>query len=381
MKAPESRVGDPKRDLGLIGAIVILVCGAQVVIVQPVIIQSLTEYQGYTPAHAGAILSAEMWGYALAAILSTLLTLRVQWRLLIRSALVLTIIGNFVSVIVNDTTIYTGIRFLTGFGAGFLVSFGFAMTGRFGNSDRSFGWAITGALVYGAVIIFLAPTLFLAFGFRWLPLLFMGCGLLAFFFTNDIQNPQNRTTVEVEIKRARLLPRILACAAMLIYFTAQGAIWSYLLLIGTNKGISDILGAAALSASQFFGIAGAFSVTFLALRFGRPALLVFGIGVGGVSTALLLMDQNFALFFSLVGIYSYAWNFTHPFLLGLFSSLDTSGSMVVNGVAMQKIGLAVGPGLAALLFGIGGYQAIVLASSALFVVSLLLVLGCLATKR
>jgi Na+/melibiose symporter-like transporter len=55
--------------------------------------------------------------------------------------------------------------------------------------------------------------------------------------------------------------------------------------------------------------------------------------------------------------------------------------MVVNGVAMQKIGLAVGPGLAALLFGIGGYQAIVLASSALFVVSLLLVLGCLATKR
>ncbi len=75
-----------------------------------------------------------------------------------------------------------------------------------------------------------------------------------------------------------------------------------------------------------------------------------------------------------VGIYNFAWNLTHPFLLAAMASFDRRGRVVVYAVAMQMAGLAIGPGLAASVISEGDYINVNWLGAGLFVVSLALIL-------
>ena len=44
-----------------------------------------------------------------------------------------------------------------------------------------------------------------------------------------------------------------------------------------------------------------------------------------------------------MSVYNFAWNTTHPFLLGAMASFDKNGRVVVYAVAAQMLGLATGP--------------------------------------
>ena len=75
-----------------------------------------------------------------------------------------------------------------------------------------------------------------------------------------------------------------------------------------------------------------------------------------------------------VCVYNFAWNMTHPFLLGAMASFDQHGRVVVYAVAAQMLGLAVGPAFAASLLKDSNYAPIVTAGIALFVLSWLLMM-------
>ena len=73
-------------------------------------------------------------------------------------------------------------------------------------------------------------------------------------------------------------------------------------------------------------------------------------------------------------IYNFAWNLTHPFLLAAMASFDRRGRVVVYAVAMQMVGLAAGPFLAASVIAEGDYVNVNWLGAGLFVASLLLIL-------
>ena len=75
-----------------------------------------------------------------------------------------------------------------------------------------------------------------------------------------------------------------------------------------------------------------------------------------------------------VGVYNYAWNLVHPFLLASMASFDRGGRVVIYAVAMQMSGLATGPYLAATIISEGVYANVNSLGIALFLLSLLLIL-------
>ena len=75
-----------------------------------------------------------------------------------------------------------------------------------------------------------------------------------------------------------------------------------------------------------------------------------------------------------VGVYNFLWNLTHPFLLGAMASFDRHGRVVVYAVAMQMVGLAVGPYLAATVISEGVYINVNRVGAGLFLASWLLIL-------
>ncbi len=72
----------------------------------------------------------------------------------------------------------------------------------------------------------------------------------------------------------------------------------------------------------------------------------------------------------------------HPFLLAAMADFDRRGRVVVYAVAMQMVGLAFGPGLAASLLGDGSLVNVNKLGAAFFVASaLLLLMPLLAQNR
>ena len=129
---------EPKNTMPMLrAAILTVISGAQVVVLQPGVVQGLVEQRQFSPQQAGYILSIEMWGFAVTTIAMIWLVSRFDWHLMLRCALGLIIFANLGSIGLENETAFTGSRFLAGLGSGVVVSLGFATIGRLPHPDRT----------------------------------------------------------------------------------------------------------------------------------------------------------------------------------------------------------------------------------------------------
>jgi predicted MFS family arabinose efflux permease len=351
------------------------VIAPEVFIVQPGFVQGLVEYVGFDDRGAGYTASAEMFGLALTTVLMTFTAHRVNWRVVIFWSLLVMFLANALCTVTRDLNIFIALRFVAGLGAGSLVSLSFATIGLTGNPDRNFGLLIMWVLIYGAVVLWLMPTAYALAAMNPVLWFFALFPLVAIPFIRFLPiSGENSVQAEADAVALSRRMKALALIAMFAYFLAQGAVWAYLFLIGTAGGLSEREVANGLTLSQFAGIGGAFLAAVVANRFGRLWPLTIGILAGALCLSFLVGRFEFMLFALVVCVYNFAWNLVHPFLLAAMASFDRRGRVVVYAVAMQMVGLAAGPGLAASVISEGHYVNVNLVGAGLFALSLVLVL-------
>ena len=365
-------VNSPK---SLFATIYLAVIGAAVFIVQPGFIQGLVELYGFSEQQAGYIASAEVWGIALTTVVMALGGHNFSWLKILRVSLALFIVGNLVSLLTSEVMMFGSIRFFTGLGSGGLISLSFTIIGLTRMADRNFGYLIMGVLTYGALGLWVMPTAFHVVGMQGVILsfaLFGATGWACLRYMPD--SGEEHLQVEEDAVDLDGSFRLLAILAMFTYFFAQGVIWAYLFLIGLNGGVGEQEVANGLMLSQFLGIAGAFTAAMAGRKFGRIFPLAIGI-LGGALVLVYLFGTFTALVYTLtVCVYNFAWNMSHPFLLGGMASFDRHGRVVVYAVAAQMLGLAIGPAFAASLLSEGDYSRVIYAGIGLFILSYLLIL-------
>lgn len=360
---------------GLFAAILLGVIGPEVFIVQPGFVQGLVQQLGFDEQAAGYTASAEMFGIAATTVLLTFAAHRWNWRSVIVVSLLTMFAANVACTFVADRDVFVALRFLAGLGAGGVVSLSFAAIGLTAAPDRNFGWLIMWVLTYGALGLLAMPSVFATVGMNGVLWFFALFPLIGLPVVHHLPAGGDQA-VQVE-QDAVDLPfglRCLALAAMLAYFLAQGAVWAYLFLIGLSGGLGEQQVANGLTLSQFAGIAGALAAALLARRASRAHALALGIAGGALVLFALFGHFGVLLYAFTVTVYNLAWNFTHPFLLGSMASFDRRGRVVVHAVAMQMVGLAAGPGLAASVIDGGGFGAVIVLGIALFAASLALIL-------
>ena len=289
--------------------------------------------------------------------------------------------ANMLCTVTTDLNAFVALRFVAGLGAGSLVSLSFAAIGLTSHPDRNFGFLIMWVLVYGAIVLWLMPSAYELAGMNgalWFFALFPLTALP--FIRNMPVTGENVVQVEEDSVNLTGGMKTLALFAMLAYFMAQGVVWAYLFLIGISGGLTDQQVANGLMMSQFAGIGGALLAAVIAHRFGRSLPLAIGI-LGGASCLYFLTGSfEFALFAVAVGVYNFLWNMTHPFLLGAMASFDRRGRVVVYAVAMQMVGLAIGPALAASVISEGEFLNVNRLGAVLFVSSFALILPPVLTQ-
>lgn len=353
----------------------IAVIGPEVFIVQPGFVQGLVEYLGFSDQAAGYVASAEMFGLAATTVLMTFMAHRLNWRTVVFWSVLVMFAANALCTMTSDLTMFVVLRFIAGLGAGALVSLSFAAIGLTRNPDRNFGLCIMWVLTYGAIVLWAMPMAYELAGMNGVIWFFAAFPLIALPLVRHLPvNGETHGQVEEDAINLSPLLKAMALFAMLAYFMAQGVVWAYLFLIGTAGGLSDQAVANGLMISQFAGIAGALLAAVMAHRYGRSIPLGVGILGGALCLYFLVGEMAFVIYAGAVVIYNFLWNLTHPYLLAAMASFDRRGRVVVYAVAMQMVGLAIGPGLAASVISAGEYVNVNWLGGALFVLSFALIL-------
>lgn len=360
---------------GLAAAFLIGVIGPEVFIVQPGFVQGLVVYMNYSEQAAGYVAALEMFGVAATTVSLTFFAGMVNWRKALSAALLLMFAANAACALTTDPLHWQVLRFTAGLGAGVLVSLGFAIVGLTAKPDRNFGLLIMWVLIYGALVLWLMPGAYDLGGMNAVLWFFALFPLSALPFIRFLpEGGEVQSHVEQDAIDLNVQDRSLALGAMFAYFLAQGVVWAYLFLIGVAGGLSEQEVATGLMLSQLAGIAGAALAAILGRRFGRSIPLSLGI-LGGAACLYFLTGQfAFLLFAVVVSIYNFAWNLSHPYLLAAMASFDRKGNVVVYAVAMQMLGLAFGPAVAAYFLADGDLGHVNQIAAVLFVLSWLLVL-------
>jgi len=359
----------------LVAAILVGVIGPEVFIVQPGFVQGLVENLGFDDRSAGYAASIEVWGITVTTVLMTFFAHRFNWRKVIAFSLVLVAVSNLSCIGVHDRMIFVALRFLAGVGAGSLISLSFTTVGLTSNPDRNFGYLIMWVLLYGAVVLYLMPTAYAFSGMTGPLLFFAAFPLVALPLIRAFPvNAEAHSTVEADAVNLSTPLKVMALAAMFAYFIAQGVAWAYLFLIGTAGGLSEQHVATALTLSQIAGVAGALLPALIGSRFGRWRPLSIGIAGGAVALAFLIGHFEYLPFTIWVCVYNFFWNQTHPYLLGSMASFDRRGRVVVYAVALQMLGLAIGPALAATIISPSHYDRVNWLAIAFFMVSWICIL-------
>jgi len=369
----QSTVVDVDATKSIVAVIVLAVIGPCMFILQPAYVQGLVEYMSYSEEQAGLIASAEMFGLAAMAVFLNFILGRFNWRLMTVVFLLVSAAGNFLSVGVADANSLMAVRFFTGLGSGGLIAITFIMMGLTQRAERNMGYIITAVLTYGALGLLVMPSAFHWAGLEGVQIFFGLFSALGLLFV--VHLPVSHQLDESANDSSPEYPKVtkfVALSGVLAYNLAIGIVWVYMFLVGIEAGISEQSVANALTVSQFLGIAGAMTAVIFEVRFGRILPMMIGIFGGALGIAFILGTPTLLLYTAGVCLFNFLWNLTMPYLMATLAGYDSKGKVVAMGVALQMLGYALGPAVAASLLGAGGYDLINSIAIGLFVFSALL---------
>ena len=363
-------------------AIVLGTVGVLSFIIQPGLVAAFVSELGLQEPQAVNLAGIEMSGVAAATIFLAIFGARLNWRSIVVGGLMVATLGNLLSALLLEGSNISMARFLAGLGHGAIISISFTLIGATKAVERNLALYLCLLLTYGAFGLWYLPSFLNIFSLEVLFIVFAVTCVLALITAAFIPTAASSDTIHNP--EARQLSRsliVVALAGVLAYNLAQGIAWGVLFLIGVGAGHEEQAVADALFASQICAIGGALLSLFLAGRVGSHKAIIAGIFGGAASIALLIGSPAYAPYLIAVCGFNLLWNFVLPFILGKVSNFETSGRMMSYAIALQMVGLGVGPLLAAQLIGDGSYLAVELVCIGLFVASYVLLLRPILAHR
>jgi hypothetical protein len=227
--------------------------------------------------------------------------------------------------------------------------------------DRNIGIYIVAALVSGAAVLRIYPAVASEqdvagiYGFLAVTALLAACVTRALpSGRNQLVSFSNRPGTW-SARRVRTTTKLAGVAGILTYFLGVGTIWANIARLGAMRGLDPTAVGSALGVASLMGGAGGVGSIILANRFGRfwPVATLFAGSLGAMALLDLTITRiAFAIAASLV---LFGWNFSYPYMIGTMMTLDETAALVPLAGAMQLLGIALGPLLAAIALGAATY--------------------------
>ncbi|MDE0283944.1 MAG: MFS transporter [Gammaproteobacteria bacterium] len=325
-------------------------CGAAVYFIAPLLVGGYVTQLGFSSQQGGYIISAELAGFALAPIPAAIWVRRISWRTALYLAAGSIILMNLVTSSLTGFSLFLVVRFLSGFAAGIQLAVCMAVIHRTLDPDRNLGYWFGLQLLAGSVGVIFLPGLIADFSVGSVFLLLAGLHILLLLFIRFIPDSGEIEQMP-EVKATGSVPVLVALgfAGLFLFEAGIMGVWTYYERIGNAGGIAAQTIGYALSASLFLGFIGSMAAAALSTRFNRLVPVVVGTGLAIFCTALLLTDFSTAAYVISIGLFSFAWYFTLPYLMACIANVDATGRLLILSNLVTGLGTSVGPACAAFL--------------------------------
>lgn len=347
--------------------LVVGVVGTFVLLTLPVFVGGIVNQFGWGDKEVGWLASADMAGSALASLIALTFIGQLNWKKATFTAIIFAVVGNLASIYADGFASLMAVRTATGFCNGIVLSIVFVGLCHSSNPERFFGIYVFTQLTLQALLLAALPIVIDAFGMPAIYVTFATASglssLLVMLFPEStlrhsgagLRADRPYKTVNHQSNPASLSNwAIVALAGQAIYFLAPAAMWGYFQPIGVafSLNIADI--GRALGIASIAGIAGSFLVIVLGARFDRVLCMAMGTLVSVTAVVLLADGSGFLWYLVATSLFSFAWNYTFPYQMGVLALFNNFGSVAILSLVVQLSGLALGPMLASfLLFGDG----------------------------
>ena len=325
-------------------------CGAAVYFIAPLLVGGYVTQLGFSSQQGGYIISAELAGFAVAPIPAAIWVRRINWRTALYLAAGSIILMNLVTSSLTGFSLFLVVRFLSGFAAGIQLAVCMAVIHRTLDPDRNLGYWFGLQLLAGSVGVIFLPGLIADFSVGSVFLLLAGLHTLLLLFIRFIPDSGEIEQVP-EVKATGSVPVLVALgfAGLFLFEVGIMGVWTYYERIGNAGGIAARTIGYALSASLFLGFIGSMAAAALSTRFNRLVPVAAGTGLAIFCTALLLTDFSTAAYVISIGLFSFAWYFTLPYLMACIANVDATGRLLILSNLVTGLGTSVGPACAAFL--------------------------------
>ncbi len=312
----------------------------------PLWVGAIIDDHGLTAERAGTIAAVE---YAAVAIVSVLIATRVHrynLKQLSIIGMVCLLIGNGAATFAGDYMSLMCTRGLAGAGKGLVIAAIFSLAARTENPTKSFA-IINGAYTALATIIYLTlPTPISAYGASGAFASLFAVALVGALFLFWV--PSTRAVEQTGVGSSSTsgltvsLSGFLVLIALIMMWTANGSIWTYVERIGLGTGLSLQQVGTILSVAAAVAILGPITAHLLENRFGFRKPIIAGAALK-ITAALVLCNLAAPAAYILAApLFVLAALFIVPYLMSLMSKADPAGRLAAAAGGLLTAGSSLG---------------------------------------
>ncbi|HEV7179215.1 MAG TPA: MFS transporter [Candidatus Baltobacteraceae bacterium] len=320
-------------------ALILATLGALFVNVEPTVAAAMDQGFHLGTRGAGIVLSAESAGAIAGSLLAFAAVRTIGTRATALYGLILYVLTNVTTLVVHSSVVLTIVRTCTGVAEGLVIAIAFALMASARTPHRLFG--AFGMLQTGSAIgaFTLLAWLMHAFGWRAAFVVFAVAGVGAMLLlpsgATEIRATRAGSTIDGATVRGLL--------SVLVFFTAQTAIWPFLEHFGAQRGIGDFAIAGALSFGALCGFIGSTVVTVLPARFAGFATCAAAGALNILAILALAFSNNGAAFVVALGLFNFTWATFAPLQLSALRRLNITPDKFTMASTATTAGFALGP--------------------------------------
>jgi predicted MFS family arabinose efflux permease len=321
-------------------------------VVQPMVVGAMVDRLGLTERQAGLLASLELAGLTLGILALMGVMGRVPRSTLAVLALLTIVAANLLTCLVSAFAWLVPIRMLSGVGAAAAFCVYLSMAAASPMPERVFAVVNAISIAYSGILTLLAPRIMQFGGLNGMLLTLAGITLLA-LATIPLTRESNLTAAR-PVGRLQIgaIPQsvLVLLAMMLLLYTGHGAIWAFQERIGIAAGLSEHAVGKWIGLSMLvWGVGGSLLARVMGMSIGRIWPQILSLGASCIAVLFLVFGSSPAAFATSCGLIAFSWFYGLPYQMGLLAARDAKGRAALAGVMMSTAGMAIGPGISALL--------------------------------
>jgi predicted MFS family arabinose efflux permease len=357
MKDSPARLGAlPLAAVFATGTAAVMVAG-----LKPMLVTLYITRFGFSTAHTGLVVAAEMCSAAIATTAVAALLNRLPMHRLALGGLLLLLASDLASLLPLGLAGFASVRVLAGLGEGTAAATMAAAIAGLRGPDRLMGASNGLALVVLAAAFAAIPSFESAYGvrsvFAGLAATILPALVLAAWFPRDSTRATSPVAGAPAMARVRHDDAALALFGTAAFYLALGGIWPFAGEIGRAAGLQSGRISGVLGLSQLVGAAGSFLPALLGRTIGRSLPLCIAM-MGCLGALLGLHVAGGAAFAWAIPLFLGCAMVVFAYLMGVISGIDPSGRVSSLCLSIQTIGFGIGPAWAGLLAAQAGPTAI-----------------------